>query len=705
MKKLVLTLLALCLMAPVAMAAKKSKVKQHENPFLKEYTTKYKIPPFSEIQYSDYMPAFKAGIEEQNAELRAIVVNRARPDFDNTILAFDNSGAILSRVNAVYNALSESDNTPEMEAISNEAMPLLTAHSDAILLNDELFQKIKAVYDSADELGLTLPQRRLTEKIYKRFAQNGALLNAEQKEQLKELNQKLSAIELSYNSNILKETNAIEVVVDKAEDLAGIPQNVVDNAAAEAVKRGKPGKWVFTVHAAVRLAVLSSADCRDLRRRMYEAYTNLAGGDNQYNNFKNINEMLTLRTQKARLLGFDNYADLKLARVMAKTTEAAENLLYQIWHPAVAKVHEEVADMQAYAKAHGENITIEPWDYYYYIEKVKAEKFNFSEDAVRPYFQLNNVVKGIFTMAERLYGIKFTEMPNAPKYHPEVRVYDVTDAQGKHVAVYMNDYLTRDTKRQGAWMSELLDQCNYKGVEDRPIIYNVCNFGHPTKDTPTLLSLDEVETVFHEFGHALQGMLSNVEFRGISGTSVDRNAVEFSSQIHENWKFDPELLAVYARHYKTGEVIPKELVDKILESEKYGMGFTTTELCGAALLDLEWHKLNFATNIDVAAFEKSVARRLGLPKELTFRYRSPYFKHIFGGDGYSAGYYTYLWAEVLSSDGFSLFEEKGVLDNATAKSLLDNIISTGDSDDAMVLYKRFRGREPKVDALLKGRGL
>ena len=705
MKKLLLTLTALCLCSVLAMGAKKTKVKEHQNPFMTEYTTKYKIPPFQDITYADYVPAVKAGIEQHNQEINAIIVRRDRPDFDNTILALDNSGQLLTKVCYVYYALSESDGTPEMEKISAEIRPLITAHSDEVSMNAELFKKVKEVYDNQKLFNLTRPQQRLLEKTYKSFVRNGALLNDADKATLKQINQEIAAAQMQFNLNLLNENNKTEVVVDNAAELAGLPESTVAEAASQAESRGKAGKWVFTVHAPSRLAVLTYADSRSLRERMYKAYMSIGSKNNEYNNSANINKIISLRVRKANLLGYDTYADMMMDKVMSKTVENAENLLYQIWKPAVAKAKEEIADMQAYINRHGGDFKLAAWDYYYYAEKVKKERFNISEDEVRPYFQLDNVVKGLFAEAGKLYGITFTPMPKAPKYNPEVNVYDVKDAAGKHVAVFMTDYFPRATKRQGAWMSEMQSAYNYNGEDIRPIVFNVGNFTKPTKQLPSLLTIDEVETAFHEFGHGLHGMLTRAQFRGIAGTNIDRDAVELPSQFNEHWKFEPELLKIYARHYKTGEVIPDEMVKKLEASSRFNMGFRTTELCGAALLDIEWHKMNYASDIDVEKFEKSVARRLGMPEEIQFRYRSPYFKHIFGSDEYAAGYYTYLWAEVLSADAASLFEEKGMYDQESAQSFLRNILEAGDSEDAMTLFKQFRGREPQVDALLRDRGL
>ena len=697
------TLLTVASAIAVTLSACNSN-KMEQNPFLADYTTPYEIPPFEQIKYEHYLPAVKEGIAQQNAEIDSIIANPATPDFENTILALDNSGQLLNKVAYVFFALSESDNTPEMQALNPEISSLYTAHSDNMGMNEALFARIKSVYDRRDSLNLNTAQTRLLEKYYKSFVRSGALLDAAQKDSLKAINQELSNAFIAYNENVLKGTNAWELVVENKEDLAGLPEGTVATAAEEAKARGKEGKWVFTLHAPSRLAVLTYADNRDLREKMWKGYTSLAT-DSVYNNDANINNIIKLRTKKANMLGFNCFADYAIDNVMAKTTKNAEDLLYKIWAPAVAKVKEEVADMQAYINAEGNDFKVAPWDYYYYAEKVKAQKFNISEDQVRPYFKLENVVEGIFYVANKLYGVTFTEMKDAPKYNPEVTVYEVKDAAGEHLAVFMTDYFPRATKRQGAWMSEFKGACNYDSINERPVIYNVGNFTRPSGDVPALLTLDEVETTFHEFGHGLHGMLTRAAYRGQAGTNVDRDLVELPSQITEHWAFEPEVLAVYAKHYQTGEVIPNELVEKLIASSKFNQGFATTELAGAALLDIEWHKLNDGKDVNVAEFEVAVAKKLGLPEELTFRYRSTYFKHIFGSDGYAAGYYTYLWAEVLDADGFELFTEKGIFDKETADAFRTNILEMGGSDDPMKLYKQFRGQEPNPDALLRNRGL
>ena len=707
MRKTIVSLLAIAVLALPAAGKTPKKVKTAENvnPFMTEYTTKYQIPPFESIKYEHYMPALEEGIAQHNKEIEMIANARQTPTFENTVLALDNSGKLYNKVCAVFVALNESDATPEMQEIAEKFMPMMTAHGDEIYMNDGLFSRIKMVYNNADQMGLDPVQKRLVEKYYKRFVRKGALLNPEQKEELMKINQRESELELAFGKNVMREMSENVIYVTDKAQLSGLSQEAIDGAAELAKARGHEG-WAFTASAATRLAVLNDADNRDLREKMYKLYTTTASHGDEWDNSKNINEILKLRQRKANLLGFETYADYACDPVMAKTVEKAEDLLMQIWRPAIKKVDEEVADMQKYADAHGANFKLEPWDYYYYANKVKAERYSFSEDEIRPYFELNSVVKnGIFYVANKLYGITFTEMKDAPKYNPEVTVYDVKDAQGKHLAVFMTDYFPRATKAQGAWMNEMQTAYNYNGVVERPIVYNVGSFNPPTKDTPSLLTIDQVETVFHEFGHALHGMLTQVPYRGLAGTNIDRDMVEMPSQINEHWMLVPEVLKNYAKHYKTGEVIPQALVDKLIESSKFNQGFMTTELVGAALLDIEWHKINWCDDIDVKAFERSVAKRLHMPKIIEYRYRSPYFKHIFNDEQYACGYYTYLWAQVLEADGWERFQQEGPMNVNVANDYRRYILEAGDTEDAMTLYKKFRGREPDAKALLRLRGL
>lgn len=677
---------------------------ERENPFMKAYDTPYDIPPFDKIQISDYEPAFDAGIAEAKASIDSITANADAPTFDNTILALDNLSPTLDRVVSVMFALAEADASPELAAVNEKLLPKYTAFTDEMMMNQTLFDRVKTLYENIDTVNQPLDERRAITDTYTQFVRRGALLSPEKQSELKEVNGKLTDLYLKYNKNLLNSNNTFEIVVENEADLAGLPKNTVDNAAAEAKERGKEGKWVFTLHAPSRLAVLQYADNRDLREKMWKGYTtNATSGDND--NRPVINQILKERAKKAALLGYKDFASYMTADKMAKTPEAAEELLMKIFVPAKAKVAEEVKTMQELSNSLGNDFEIAPWDYYYFAEKVRQRDFALNEAEIRPYFAVDSVRKGIFAMANRLYGLTFEEMPDAPKYHPDVKVYDVKDENGQHLAVFMTDYFTRPSKRQGAWMEELKTSwVNPDGSVERPIIYNVGNFAPPTEDAPALLTIDDVQTMFHEFGHGLHGMLSRVRLKSQSGTSVDRDFVEFPSQFHEHWAFDPEMLNVYAHHYQTGELIPDSLVQKINAASKHNMGFMTTELAGAALLDLKWGHLNPENDVDVDQFEKKVADELGMPSQLTFRYRSPYFKHIFGDDGYASGYYTYLWAEVFDADAYQLFCEKGVF-NPELASKMKHVLESGSSEDPMALYESFSGRKPSADALLHQREL
>ncbi len=705
-KHLLMCAAAIAASAPFTPPAMSQTSTAADNPLMKPFDTPFGIPPYEKIKPEHYVPAIKAAIENQRAEIKAICDNPEAPTFENTIIALDYSGEDLNRAAGVFFGLSEALNTPEMEKVADVVMPLYSKFNDEIMLNDKLFARIKTVYDNLSSLNLPTPERRLVEKYYKDFSLNGALLQGADKEALKKVNNDLTEIYIKFNRNLLNATNAFGIVVEDASRLSGLPEGSIAVAAEEAAKRGMEGKWVFTLHAPSRLPVLQYADDRDLRREMWEGYTSLASSG-EYNNYPVIKEILKKRAEKARLLGFKDFASYRTAPYMAKTPEAAENLLMQIWTPAVAKVKEEVADMQAIVKEEGHDFKIAPWDYYYYADKDRRRKFNLDENEVRQYFAVDSVRKGIFNLAEKLYGITFTELPDAPKYHPEVTVYEVKDAAGEHVAIFMTDYFPRASKRQGAWMDAVVGGCiKPDGTSIRPIVYNVGNFSLPTATTPSLLTLDEIETTFHEFGHGLHGMLSRAKYPSQMGTNVDRDFVELPSQINEHWALEPELVKTYAKHWKTGETIPDSLIAKLHAAATHNQGFMTAELSGAALLDLAWGHLNpEAEDIDVAGFENEVARKLGMPEELTFRYRSPYFKHVFGDDHYASGYYTYLWAAVLDTDGFELFREKGVFDPATAASYLHNILEAGGTEDPMVLFERFRGHRPDASALLRSRGL
>lgn len=696
---------AIATLGLASVASSCTEKKERQNPFLSDYATPYQIPPFESITVDDYMPALRAGIEQHNAEIDSIVNNPETPTFENTILALEKSGEILNKVTMVFMALTESDSNDSLVEVAAEFEPLLSQHFDEVSMNPALFERVKYLHDNLDSLNLDTPQRRAIEQRYKSFTRNGALLSDADKQSLKDINTELTTLYQQFNKNLLDATNEFRIVVDDESMLSGLPESNIAVAAEEAKNAGLDGKWIFTLHAPSRLPVLQYADNRDLRKQMYEGYTNLASSG-KYDNGPVINKILRARAKKAKLLGYDNYGSYMTDNVMAGSIENAENLLMQIWKPAIKRVAEEVSEMQAVVDSENGGFKIAPYDYYYYAEKVRQKKYDLEESKVREYFPLDSVRKGIFTLAQRLYGVNFTEIPDAPKYNPEVTVYDVTDNDGNHVAVFMTDYFPRASKRQGAWMSEFQGAFeDPDGTSARPIVYNVGNFSKPVGDTPSLLTLDEVETMFHEFGHGLHGMLTRAKLRSQAGTNVDRDFVELPSQINEHWAMEPELLKEYAHHYKTGETIPDDLIQKLNASATHNQGFATTELVGAALLDLQYGKLNLTDSIDVMEFEAKVSKELNKPEEVQYRYRSPYFKHIFGSDGYASGYYTYLWAEVLDCDGFELFKEKGIFDPETAKSFKENVLEAGGSEDPMVLYERFRGQKPTPDALLRHRGL
>lgn len=698
MKKLLTITAASALLLTVG--CKKNDMSQN-NPFLSPYDTEFDIPPFDKITLDHYLPAFEQGISEARADIHAIVTNPEAPTFDNTILAMDKAGETLDRVSRVFFALVEADSSPELVDINEKVSAMVAQYSDEVMLNDTLFARVKTLYDGLDSLQYDTPQRRAIEESYKQFVRNGALLSPEDKESLKALNLELNDLCNTFNKNLLNATNDFAVFVSDSTRLSGIPAITVAAAADEAKARGKEGQWAFTLHAPSRLPVLTSADDRDLRREIYQGYASLASSG-EYDNTPVISDILIARSKKARLLGYPNFAAYQTDNVMAKTPEAAMDLLMKVWKPTVKRVNEEVAEMQQIVNEEGGNFKIEPWDYYYYAEKVRAKKYDFNEADIAPYFAVDSVRNGIFNLAGRLYGVHFREIPDAPKYHPDVKVYEVLDSADNHVAVFMTDYFARPSKRQGAWMDEM--KSSYiadDGTAVRPIIYNVGNFTKPAGDTPALLTMDEVTTMFHEFGHGLHGMLSRARYRSQSGTAVDRDFVELPSQITEHWAFEPELLKTYAHHYITGDTIPQQLIDKMNAASAHNAGFSLAERISASWLDLRYGLLNPEGPTDIAAFEETVVNELGMPRQVQYRYHSPYFKHIFGSDQYASGYYTYLWAEVLDTDGYELFMQNGIFDPATARSFKENILEMGGSEDPMILYKKFRGHNPTPDALLR----
>ena len=677
---------------------------QTSNPFLSAYNTPFDVPPFEQIENEHYMPAFEEGIKQQKAEIEAIVNNPEAPTFENTILALDLSGMLLRNVELTFFSFTEAMSNDTLRDIAAEVTPMLTAHGDDIMLNEALFDRIKAVYDNRANENHDRAQERLLEKYYNSFVRSGALLSAEDKETLRGINSELSSLSLSFGNNVLAENNGFELLITDEADLAGLPAGSIAAAKEVAAAQGKEG-WLFNLSAPSRIPFLQYADNRDLREKLYTAYVMRGDNDNENDNKANIKRILELRLQKAQILGYKTYADFVLDDRMAKTDKAVNDLLLNIWKYAVPRAKEEIADMQKIIDREGGNFKLAPWDYAYYAEKVRQEKYALNEDELKPYFSLDKVLNGVFMVAEKLYGITFQERTDIPSYHPEVRTYEVFDAEGKHLAVFFCDYFPRASKRSGAWMSNFRESyVDANGNEVRPLVYNVGNFTKPTAETPSLLTLDEVETLFHEFGHGLHGMLTRVDYYGISGTNVARDFVELPSQITEHWATHPEVLKMYAHHYETGEVIPDELIAKMERASSFNQGFATTELVAAALLDMRMHELDNYEGFDAREFEKKVAAELGLPAEITYRYRSMHFNHVFSG-GYEVGYYSYLWAEVLDADAFDAFVENGIFDKATADAFRINILEAGSSEDPMKLYIQFRGAEPNPEALIRGRGL
>lgn len=674
-----------------------------ENPFLQEFTTPHGVPPFHLIRTSHYLPAFKEGIRQQEAEIEAITANPEAPDFANTIEALEKSGRLLNRVSGVFFNLQAANTNDTMQRIAEEVTPLLTAHSDRINLDEKLFERVKTVYAGKDRAGLSTEQLRVLDKYYKEFLRGGAGLSSEDKEKLKKINGELSMLALKFGNNLLKETNDYRLVVEDEKDLAGLPAGVVAAAAEAAQEAGMPGKWVFTLHNPSIMPFLQYADNRTLREQIYRAYTNRGNNGNVYDNKEVIGKLVALRLEKARLLGFPDYASYVLDENMAKNPENVYALCNRVWEAALPVARKEAERLQKMISETGGGFRLEPWDWRYYAEKVKQAEYGLDENELRQYFPLDAVREGAFYTANKLYGITFTPRPDLPLPHPDASAFEVKDADGSFIGIYYADYFPRPGKSQGAWMDAFCPQSGL--LNATPVITNVCNFTKPTGDTPALLTFDEVQTLFHEFGHALHGLLSRCTYPAVAGTNVVHDFVELPSQIMENWAAAPEVLKIYARHYKTGELIPQELADKLQKSSHFNQGFATTEFMAAALLDMAYHTVRTTDPIDVEKFEKETLSGLGLIPEITVRYRSTYFSHIFDG-GYSAGYYAYTWAEVLDADAFEAFREAGDLfDPEKARSFREKILAKGGSEDAMQMYFAFRGKEPSTDPLLKRRGL
>ena len=690
-------LLVVCVLVAVSGCGDKASV---ENPFFAEWTTPFGVPPFDQIQEEHFLPAFQRAIADERAEVEAIAKNPEPPTFENTLVALDATGELMNKVSGAFYTLTGAETNKEIQAIAKEVAPMRSNLRDDILMNPQLFERIKAIYEQREELELDEEQLWLLKNTYLDFVNGGAELADVDKQRMREINTRLSTLGLQFSDNVLAETNGYQLFIEDAADLAGLPPTVIAGAAEAAAKAGQEGKWLFTTHRPSIYPFLDYADNRELREKLFKAYIMRGDNDDEYDNKAILTEILALRSEKAKLLGYDTHADRILERRMAKNPGAVYELLEDLWHPSLGVAREEVEALQAAIEADGFDFKLEPWDWRYYAEKVRRARYDVDEQEVRQYFKIDNVIDGAFYVANQLYGIEFTEIEGIPTYHPEVRTYEVTDVDGSHLGIFLADYYPRPGKRGGAWSRSIRSQWVKDGKDVRPVVLNVGNFARPVGDAPALISLDQVHTLFHELGHGLQALLSKVNYRGSGG--VTRDFVELPSQIMENWLLEPEVLKVYAKHYETGEVIPDELVAKIQAAEQFIKGFASVEYLAACYLDMDWHTLEDPGTADVNEFEKASMDAIGLIPEIVVRYRSTYFTHITGG--YSAGYYSYVWSEVLDADAFEAFQETSLFDQATAAAFRTNILERRGSGDPEVLYLRFRGQEPTVEALLKRRG-
>ena len=715
MKKLIMTT---AVVAAIGLSSC-TKTQEHVNPLLSEFDTPYGIAPFSEITIDDFREAMLKGMEEEKAEIQAIIDNPEEPTFANVIAAMDKAGKLSDRASGTFGPISSSNSTQEMRDLEKELTPIESEFRDWVNLNPDLFKKVKAVYDKHNSMELnpeggdailTKEERKVLENTYKRFVRGGALLDDEKKEELKKLNLKLSDLQLQFSQNLLHETNETYVTIDNVEDLEGLPEANIDRAAEMAKSIGQEGKYTFNMQRPSCNPVLQYCKNRDVRKKVYDAYYGRGAQGNEYDNRAICAQIVALRLEKAKLMGYKNYSEVALDGRMAKTSDNVYHLLDQIWTPAVEKAKEELADIKAEIKKDGFDFEPEGWDYMYYSDRAKQAKYNINEEEVSEYLEINNVLQGIFYVANKLYGLSFKEITDeVPSYEPTAKCWQVVDKDGKDLAIFYSDYFPRDGKGAGAWCTSFRGQKyekNADGVDERqiPLVVNVCNMTLPSSDKPALQTVDNVTTMFHEFGHALHSFMRDVHYSGAGG--VERDFVELPSQINEHWAMEPEVLAVYAKHYKTGEVIPAELVKKIDESGKYGQGFATVEYLAASLVDMDLHVLeDVPENLDVLAFEQKKLAERGCPSQIFPRYRVTNFSHTMGG-GYTAGYYSYIWAEVLDCDAFEAFKETGdIFNQEVAQKFRQFVLTPGGIDDGMTMYVNFRGAEPNVDALLRNRGL
>ena len=687
-----------------------SSIQAMENPFYKNYKTQFEIPPFSEIEERHFMPAYFKGMEEHNNEIEQIIQNTEKPSFENVIIAMERSGELLDKVNAVFFNLSGSATNKKLQEIEKEISPKLSQHYDSISLNPYIFKKVSLLWEDVDNLNLSKEERKILEETYKRFIRSGALLEGLDKDRYADINQEISKLSVQFSQNLLAETNNFEIILSR-DDLKGLPEDIVNLAKEEADNKFKKtsdkkyaNKYIFTSHRSSMYPFLTYSERRDLREKLYTGYIMRGDNDNEYDNKNITSKIASLRVEKANILGFETHAHYVLDNTMAKTPEAVYELLNQLWEPALSRAKNELQELQKFVNEEGQNFKIASWDWWYYSEKVRKDKYNIDEEELKNFFTLDNTIDGIFKTANKLFGLTFEEKFDIELYHPDARIWQVKDKNGSHLGLYIGDYYTRSSKRGGAWMSTFKDQSNFDGRE-RPIVINVCNFPPPSKDKPSLLSFEHVTTLFHEFGHGLHGLLTNTHYRSLSGTSVSRDFVEFPSQVLEHWASEPELLKSYAKHYKTGEVISDELIDKMKNASKFNQGFANTEYLAATYLDMDWHSLVSTDIQDTNDFERKSLEKIGLIDEIVSRYRTTYFQHIFTSS-YSAGYYSYIWAAVLDSDAFAAFKESGDIYNQDlANKYREYILEKGGTENPMELYQKFRGSNPNIGPLLEDRGL
>ena len=681
-----------------------SSTKQTDNPLLAEYDAPYGVPPFDKINDEHFGPAYDEALQQHATEIDSIANNAEAPTFDNTILALENAGSLLTRVSSVFSNLNSANTNPNIQALDKELAPKLSAHRDNISLNEQLFDRVKAVWEARENLGLNSEQLMLLEKSYKNFVRNGANLNEADKETLRNINSQLAVLTTQFGQNVLAETNAFELIVEQEEDLAGLSEGLIAAAAETAKNKGHEGKWVITLSNSSVMPFLQYADNRELRKQVWEGYKNRGGNGNDRDNSEILVKIANLRLQKANLLGYPTHAHYVLEEAMAEHPANVKKLLDDLWQPAIATAKVEADDIQKEIEAEGSNFDPAPYDWRYYSEKVRQKQFALNEDELKLYFSLESVRQGAFDVATKLFGITFKQLDNMPVYHPEVEVYEVLESDGSHIGVFYVDYFPREAKRPGAWMSSFRSQSTKEGERIGPVITNVCNFTKPVGDQPALLTYDEANTLFHEFGHALHGLLSNVTYRSLAGTAVSRDFVELPSQVMENWAEDPAVLKEYAKHYQTGETIPDELIAKLESAGTFGQGFATVEYLASSILDFDYHTITSPITVSAQEFETASMTKAGLIDEIIPRHSSTYFQHIFSG-GYSAGYYSYIWAEVLDADAFASFKETSLYDQTTADSFRKNLLEKGGTEKPAELYRKFRGADPNPIHLMKKRGL